>query len=160
MKQRSYTLSLRQFWVWNANIFRVFIDLSPWAIFCWTELWGLVYSLGLYIVNQSWYYNWLWIKEALAEASSLLFSEQIKPIFSISSAAFSGNRSSAGEFADASTCKESPLASDPPGQSHHLEIPLQMLALPQRIFWFTSCPSFLSQPGKFYLFQTFIMSYL
>lgn len=117
MKQRSYTLSLRQFWVWNANIFRVFIDLSPWAIFCWTELWGLVYSLGLYIVNQSWYYNWLWIKEALAEASSLLFSEQIKPNFSISSAAFSGNRSSAGEFADASTCKESPLASDPPGQS-------------------------------------------
>lgn len=45
-------------------------------------------------------------------------------------------------------------------KAHHLEIPLQMLALPQRIFWFTSCPSFLSQPGKFYLFQTFIMSYL
>lgn len=111
--------------------------IQSWSIYCKSKL------MSLLIMNQR--------SEPFPTASSVLFSEELKPIFSTSPSAFSGRWSSAGDFVNASTCEEFPSATCPPGQTPPiLQVPLKVSPLTKNflIHFLSPFGHFLPQPGK------------
>lgn len=74
--------------------------------FCWTELWGLVYSLGLYIVIKADSTTDYESKKLCLQLPLCSFQNKLN-YFSPFPMLPSQEDSFAGEFVDASNCKES-----------------------------------------------------